>query len=90
MRAQRSGRIINVSSIGGKIYGIAAANLAERSAAGPYAPQAAAMAKVLGVYERRAGLLSGPEAVARVIPPAPVTYAAGVVERTRRDGLFCG
>ena len=105
MRAQRCGRIINISSIGGKIYeplgdwyhatkfaleglsdslrvelrpfgidvvviepgairsewgGIAAANLAERSAAGPYAPQAAAMAKVLGVYERRAGLLSGP------------------------------
>jgi NAD(P)-dependent dehydrogenase (short-subunit alcohol dehydrogenase family) len=70
MRAQRSGRIINVSSIGGKIYGIAAANLAERSAAGPYAPQAAAMAKVLGVYERRPGLVSGPQAVARVVMEA--------------------
>ncbi len=115
MRSQRSGRIINISSIGGKMYeplgdwyhatkfaleglsdslrvelrpfgidvvviepgavrsewgGIAAANLAERSAAGPYAPQAAAMAKVLGVYERRPGLVSGPQAVARVVMAA--------------------
>jgi short-subunit dehydrogenase len=115
MRAQRSGRIINISSVGGKIYeplgdwyhatkfaleglsdslrvelkpfgidvvviepgairsewgAIAAANLAERSSAGPYAPQADAMARVLSVYERRAKLLSGPEAVARVIVAA--------------------
>lgn len=112
MRAQRYGRIINISSIGGKIYeplagwyhatkfaleglsdslrvelgpfgidvviiepgairsewgAIAAANLRERSAAGPYGPQAAPMATVLSVYERRAWLLSPPEAVARAV-----------------------
>ncbi len=128
MRAQRYGRIINISSIGGKVYeplgdwyhatkfaleglsdslrlelgpfgidvvviepgairsewgAIAAANLRERSAAGPYGPQAAAIAKVLAVYESPAWLLSPPEAVARVVLAAanarrPKTrYAAG-------------
>ncbi len=128
MRAQRYGRLINISSIGGKIYeplggwyhaskfaleglsdslrvelrpfgidvvviepgaiksewgAIAAAHLRERSATGPYAAQAAAMANVLAVYERWPGLLSPPEAVARVVLRAanadrPQTrYAAG-------------
>jgi len=128
MRAARSGRIVNVSSIGGKIYeplagwyhatkfaleglsdslrvelrpfgidvvviepgaiksewsGIAAANLRERSATGPYAQQAAAMANVLAVYDRRPNLVSPPEVVARVVLAAvtarrPKTrYAAG-------------
>jgi NAD(P)-dependent dehydrogenase (short-subunit alcohol dehydrogenase family) len=112
MRAQRSGRIVNISSIGGKIYeplgdwyhatkfaleglsdslrvelaplgidvvvvepgairsewsGIAAANLRERSSAGPYAEQATAMANVLSVYDRRPWLISPPETVARVV-----------------------
>ncbi len=112
MRAQGSGRIVNISSIGGKMYEplgdwyhatkfaleglsdslrvelrpfgidvvvvepgairtewgrIAADNLLERSAAGPYAKQAAAVAGVLSVYERRPGLVSPPEVVARVV-----------------------
>jgi NAD(P)-dependent dehydrogenase (short-subunit alcohol dehydrogenase family) len=112
MRAQGSGRVVNVSSIGGKIYeplgdwyhaakfaleglsdslrvelrpfgidvvviepgairsewsGIAAANLRERSATGPYARQAAAMANVLAVYDRRPWLISPPEVVARAV-----------------------
>jgi NAD(P)-dependent dehydrogenase (short-subunit alcohol dehydrogenase family) len=128
MRAQRSGRIVNISSIGGKIYEplgdwyhatkfaleglsdslrvelrpfgidvvvvepgairtewgrIAADNLMERSAAGPYAKQAAAVAGVLRVYERRPWLVSPPEVIARVVlaavnAPRPKTrYAAG-------------
>jgi NAD(P)-dependent dehydrogenase (short-subunit alcohol dehydrogenase family) len=112
MRAQRSGRIVNISSIGGKMYEplgdwyhaakfaleglsdslrmelrefgidvvvvepgairtewgrIASDNLLERSAEGPYARQAAAVANVLSVYERRPWLVSPPEVIARVV-----------------------
>jgi len=128
MRAQRSGRIVNVSSIGGKIYEplggwyhatkfaleglsdslrvelrpfgidvvvvepgairsewgrISASNLLERSEGGPYAKQAEAVARVLGLYERVPWVVSSPEVIARVVLAAvsaqrPKTrYAAG-------------
>ncbi len=112
MRAQGCGRVVNISSIGGKIYeplggwyhaakfaleglsdslrvelrpfgidvvviepgairsewgGIAAANLRERSSTGPYAQQAAAIARVLAVYDRRPWLISPPEVIAGAV-----------------------